>query len=283
MSATAAPPDLKITPRDVAFGRGQQHPRWWLGGDPVATAFFNALSLTFPQGEAFFVKSVRRYLDELPEPLRSQVADFAQQEAYHSREHLAFNRQVSGAGYDTRAIDDFIREDIRIAREESAEVNLAVTAALEHFTAILARALLSDERHFADCAREIRRLWKWHSIEEIEHKGVAFDTFHYVTRKLPPIQRWIFRVLVMRRVTSDFWSERVRDLHVLFQQDGIDTRKTWRRLVTFLLLRPGLLRQILIPYLRWYLPGFHPWSHDDRALAAKVESELMLSGTARAA
>jgi predicted metal-dependent hydrolase len=208
------------------------------------------------------------------------VADFSQQEAYHSREHLAFNRQVSSAGYETRAIDDFIREDIRIAREHTWEVNLAATAALEHFTAILARALLSDERHLKDCPPEIRHLWTWHALEEIEHKGVAFDTFRDVTRTLPPLQRWVFRVLVMLRVTSDFWRERVRDLHLLFQQDGIDTRKTWRRLVTYLFLRPGLLRQVLIPYLSWYLPGFHPWRHDDRALAA---SALLSSGVARAA
>lgn len=283
MSASAAPPDLTITPRDIAFGRGQQNPRWWHGGDPVATAVFNALSLTFPQGEAFFVQSVRHYLDELPEPLRSQAADFAQQEAYHSREHMAFNRQVSGAGYETRAIDDLIREDIRIAKEQPPEVNLASTAALEHFTAILAHALLSDAGHFKDCAPEIRRLWQWHALEEIEHKGVAFDTFRHVTRDLPPRRRWIFRVLVMLRVTSDFWNERVRDLHLLFQQDGIDTPRTWRRLAAYLFLRPGLLRQILIPYLSWYLPGFHPWNHDDRRLAAEVESALMSGGAARAA
>ena len=280
MSATA---DLTITPRDIAFGRGQHHPRWWHGGDPVATAVFNALSLTFPQGESYFVQSVRHYLDELPEPLRSQVADFAQQEAYHSREHLAFNRQVSGAGYDTRAIDDLIREDIRIAKDQPPEVHLASTAALEHFTAILAHALLSDERHLRECPREIRRLWTWHALEEIEHKGVAFDTFDYVTRALPPSQRWVFRALVMLRVTSDFWRERVRDLHLLFQQDGIDTRKTWRSLAVFLFLKPGLLRQILVPYLSWYLPGFHPWRHDNRALAARVESALLSSGVARAA
>ena len=120
-------------------------------------------------------------------------------------------------------------------------------------------------------------------MEEIEHKGVAFDTFDYVTRTLPPSQRWVFRVLVMLRVTSDFWRERVRDLHLLFQQDGIDTRKTWRGLAVFLFLRPGLLRQILIPYLSWYLPGFHPWRHDNRALAARVESALISSAVARAA
>ncbi len=97
MRAFGGPADLEIKPRNVEFGRGVNYERWWCGGDPVVTAFFNALSLTFPQGESFFVNSVRRYLPELSEPLRGQVEEFAQQEAYHSREHMAFNRQVAAA------------------------------------------------------------------------------------------------------------------------------------------------------------------------------------------
>ena len=49
-SSTKPPADLTITPRDRRFGRGQTQSRWWLGGDPIATAFYNALSVTFPRG-----------------------------------------------------------------------------------------------------------------------------------------------------------------------------------------------------------------------------------------
>ncbi|MDR3507089.1 MAG: metal-dependent hydrolase [Caulobacteraceae bacterium] len=282
MSTPTAPSDLKIKPRDIAFGRGVKNARWWHGGDPIATNFFNALSLTFPQGEAYFVQSVRHFLNDLPQPLRGQVEDFAQQEAYHSREHMAFNRQVSDAGYEVRQIDALIREDIRQTKDLEPEVHLAATAALEHFTAMLAHAWLKDERHFKDCPPDIARLWQWHSIEEIEHKGVAFDTFMYVTRDLSPFKRWLFRVAVMAQVTRDFTRERVRDLHLLFQQDGIDTPKTWRRLAGFLLFRPGLISQVFLPYLSFYLPGFHPWGHDDRKLAAKMEQKLQLNPVAQA-
>ncbi|WP_374571205.1 metal-dependent hydrolase [Phenylobacterium sp.] len=283
MSTTATPRDLQITPRDLAFGRGQESERWWHGGDPVATAFYNALSLTFPQGEAYFVQSVRHFLDQAPEPLRGQIADFTQQEAFHSREHMAFNRQVAAAGYETRRIDELIREDIRQTKHEPPEVHVAATAALEHFTAMLAHAWLADERHFEGCPEEIRRLWRWHSVEEIEHKGVAFDTFMHATRELPAYKRWFFRVAVMAQVTRDFWKERKRDIGLLFQQDGIDTPKTWRRLTAYLFLRPGLLRQVFLPYLTYYLPGFHPWRHDDRELAARVERALGLDAAGQPA
>lgn len=276
MTAVTAPADLTIRPRNLAFGRGQSNPRWWHGGDPIATTFYNALSLTFPTGEAFFVQSVRHYINEVPEPLRSQVADFAQQEAYHSREHMAFNRQVANAGYETKALEQLIREDMLPTKDLPPEVNLAATAALEHFTAVLAHAWLSDERHFKGCPPEIRRLWLWHSLEEVEHKGVAFDTFMHVTRDLSPFKRWMFRVMVMLQVTGDFWRERIRDFHLLFQQDGIDTPATMRRLWAYLLFKPGAIRQVFLPYLTYYLPGFHPWKHDDRKLAARVERELKL-------
>ena len=61
MTREVTPSDLTITPRDRRFGRGEQTKRWWNGGDPIATALYNALSATFPKGEAFFVTSVREF------------------------------------------------------------------------------------------------------------------------------------------------------------------------------------------------------------------------------
>lgn len=264
---------VSINPRDISFPR-PGYERWWHGGDPVASTIYNALSLSFPQGEAYFVRSVRHYLDELPEPLRSQVEAFAQQEAYHSREHMALNRQVSDAGYEIKEIEALIREDELKTRDLPPEVHVASTAALEHFTAMLAHALLADERHLRGCPDHIGRLWRWHSIEEIEHKAVAFDTLMYVTRDLSPLKRWWFRVMVMWQITLDFLKERKRDIGLLLRQDGLDTPRTWRKILIFLVLKPGLLRKILIPYLWYYLPGFHPWRHDDRALAASAENHL---------
>src|SRR3546814_13906086 len=74
--------------------------RWWHGGEPGRTAFYNALSSTFPVGERFFMSAVRHYRDDAPEPLREQIDDFIFQESTHSREHIFFNRQARDAGYD---------------------------------------------------------------------------------------------------------------------------------------------------------------------------------------
>ncbi|MFP5449571.1 MAG: metal-dependent hydrolase, partial [Alphaproteobacteria bacterium] len=50
----------------------------------VATAVFNALSLTFPDGERLFMDAVRHYRDRVSGKLAEDVRGFIAQEAIHS-------------------------------------------------------------------------------------------------------------------------------------------------------------------------------------------------------
>src|SRR5438128_3476260 len=110
MTATIlpTPADLSITPRDRRFGRDAATPRLWHGGRVEATAIYNALSTTFPSGEAYFVESVRRFRDGAPPKLAAEIKAFTTQEAIHSREHDAFNRRAVDAGYDLAKLEDQI-------------------------------------------------------------------------------------------------------------------------------------------------------------------------------
>ncbi len=99
MSRTRTPAELAINKRDWKFGRGTATRRWWHGGDPGRTAFYNALSATFPVGEKFFMTAIRPYRDGTAQPLTGQIDDYMYQEAVHSREHEFFNRQARAAGY----------------------------------------------------------------------------------------------------------------------------------------------------------------------------------------
>src|ERR1041385_4443270 len=144
MAETQTPADLAIHPRDIAFGRGSPPSRWWLAGDPIATAFFNALSASFPQGERFFMDAVRPYRDVADPKLREQIAAFLAQEAVHSREHLVFNKNVGEHGYDFAPIDNYLKSRFDFGRKLPLLNQLCATIALEHFTAILAHALLSQ-------------------------------------------------------------------------------------------------------------------------------------------
>lgn len=274
MATVATPADLTITSRNLNVARDAVNPRWWHGGDPVATAFFNALSATFPQGETFFIEAVRRFRDQVEPRLQEQIALFVQQEAMHTREHVAFNRLIKSAGYDTAAMDAYTRQRIDIARARHPVAQLAVTVALEHFTAIMAHSLLTEPDPLPGAPRDVVKLWQWHAIEEIEHKGVAFDTYLSATRNLSGLRRWTIRCQVMLLIGFQFWRSNFRHMADFFRQDGINTPRTWWKVMRFLLVRPGMLRKIFRPYLSFYRSDFHPWLHDDRSLIAAVEREL---------
>lgn len=274
-----ASPDIAITVRDRRFADAMRA-RWWLAGDPVATAWHNALSATFPRGEAFFIESVRACREGAPPRLEAEIRAFIRQEVNHTREHLAFNRLAEGAGYDLSRIDARVAELIGQTKGRPPAVNVAITMALEHFTAMFAHEFLARPAHFAGAEPEAAALWRWHAVEEIEHKAVACDTFRHATRAWPARRRWLVRALTMELVTRKFLHNRWVDALDLLAQDGITRWRARARLLHYLLVRPGVLRRIFPAWLGYFRPGFHPWHHDDRALIAAAEDSGQGRGTA---
>jgi len=277
MTDTTSPSDLQITPRDLRIDREAQTPRWWMGGDPVGTAVMNALSLTFPDGERFFIQAVRRFETDCPDALRAQVRAFVAQEGAHTREHIAFNDLTRRSGYDVTEAEAFVERRMNIARGRPHLAQLAGTVALEHFTAVFAHALLARTELLADAPPELAKLWRWHAIEEIEHKAVAYDVFMHAIRDLSPIKRWAFRRRAMIMTTLLFTRTVRRTARMLLKQDGITGLNARWRLFQWLWLKPGLYRMITRDYLAFYRPGFHPWQSDERGLIDRAEADLDLN------
>ena len=275
------PADLTITPRDRKFDRGALTDRLWHGGSVEATAIYNALSSTFPVGEAFFVESVRAFREGAPPKLAAEIKAFTTQEAIHSREHDAFNRRASDAGYDLSELEAQVDRRLDITRTKPPIVSLAATMALEHFTAILAHELLKDPRHLAQADREAADLWRWHACEEIEHKGVAYDTWLYATRNWPRRKRWNVKTKVMLFVTRNFVVDRTAGALELMRQDGVTGFAAWSRLLWYLWIRPGMFRKIGAAWFKFFLPGFHPWNEDDRELLRRYEASSVAAPAPR--
>ena len=267
------PADLTITPRDRRFGRNAPQDRWWLGGDPIATAFYNALSITFPRGEAFFIESVKAFRDGAPEKLAREIRAFIQQEVMHTREHVSFNKRVADAGYDISGLEQKVAESLELTKNRPQILNLAVTMALEHYTAIMATLMITDKNLWSGADPEQIALWKWHAMEEIEHKGVAYDTWLHATRDWTRWKRWKVKSIMMLLVTRNFWINRYKGVITLLQQDGITGAKAHLGTLWFLFGGPGAIRKLILPWATFFLPGFHPWNHDDRNLINVVESE----------
>ena len=269
---SVTPADLTITPRDRRFGRDEATPRWWHGGNPYASALYNALSATFPIGEAFFVESVRAFRDGVPPGLAEDIKNFTTQEVIHSREHLAFNRRAADAGYDLTALEARVAARLELLRGKPPIASLAATMALEHFTAILAHALLAEARHLAGADPATAELWRWHASEEIEHKGVAYDTWLHATNAWPRAKRWKVKARVMLLVTRNFIIDRTAGALELLRQDGITGLKAWANLLWYMWIAPGMMRKIAGAWAAYFMPGFHPWNEDDRSLIRDYEA-----------
>ncbi|MCZ8019809.1 metal-dependent hydrolase [Novosphingobium sp.] len=272
--AGPTPADLTITVRDERFGRDQKPGRWWLNNDPVATAWHNALSATFPRGEAFFIEAVKAHREGAGPKLEAEIRAFIKQEINHTREHIAFNRAAVDAGYDLDAIDQRVAANLELTKDRPAILNLAVTMALEHYTAMMAQEFLANPQHFAGAEPETAAMWRWHAVEEIEHKGVAYDTWLHATKDWTRYRRWKVKSLMMLIVTTNFIRNRWQDTIELLKQDGLTGWKVKAKLAWYLVGTPGVLRRIFPAWCSYFLPGFHPWNHDDRALISKHDSEF---------
>ena len=273
------PADLTITPRDRKFERGELSHRLWHGGRVEATAIYNALSTTFPSGEAFFVESVRAFREGAPPKLAEEIKGFTTQEAIHSREHAAFNRRAADSGYDLTRLEAQVEYRLGVTKSKPPIVSLAATMALEHFTAILAHELLKDPRHLADADKDAADLWRWHACEEIEHKGVAYDTWLHATRRWPRSKRWKVKAKVMLYVTRNFVVDRTAGALELMRQDNVTGMRAWARLIWYLWISPGMFRKIGVAWFKFFLPGFHPWDVDDRHLLRDYEASAAATAT----
>ena len=120
--AGPTPADLTITVRDQRFGRDKKPGRWWLNNDPVATAWHNALSATFPRGEAFFIEAVKAHREGASPKLEAEIRAFVKQEINHTREHIAFNRAAVEAGYDLDFIDQRVAANLELHRDDGAGI-----------------------------------------------------------------------------------------------------------------------------------------------------------------
>ena len=268
------PADHRITVRDSRFGRDRDMRHWWCNGDPVATAWMNALSAAFPRGEAQFIEAVKAFREGVPPKLEREIRAFVQQEVNHSREHIAFNRAAVEAGYDLSGVDARVEDLISRNSDNPKIVQLAATMAMEHYTAMFSHVFLSNPGLIFDADVPQADIWRWHAIEEIEHKAVAYDTYLFATRDWPRLRRWAMKASVMMLVTRNFVRQRYVDSLDLLAQDGITGWRARWQLTWYMFGSPGIMRRIFPAWLAYFMPGFHPWKRDDRALIRRYESEF---------
>lgn len=244
----------------------------WFAGDPFFTHLVNAMSLTFPLGERFFVDSVKRYKGEPAlAGMEAEIAAFIGQEAHHGQAHESFNAWMLDGHPDRAALEGLVRDTLGTVRAELSPLEqLAVTCALEHFTAVMAELLLEDETLRTAMQSEVLRLLSWHAIEETEHKAVAFDVYRALGGT------YVMRARIMLLTTLSFIGTLVSLQRTLLGGRHESRLGVLRALGS---ATPWLTR-IARGYLAYFRPSFHPWDRDPAAALDRARAELALDKAA---
>jgi predicted metal-dependent hydrolase len=271
---TPLPPDQAVPIRDVHLEHAfADVPKYFADGDIVMSHMFAVLSATFPDGESYFVRSVAavrgRITDEV---LANDIEGFIGQEWMHGREHRAFNAHLAELGYPTRGIERYTDRAFRLfERIDNSRVHVAVTAALEHYTATLAEMLLTDPDARTVFEHDaVRRLFLWHSLEEAEHKAVAFDTYRHVAGS----ER--MRRLTMTAVHVDFLLELVVMTAISVSLDPVAQRHPMRTLrsAARLTWSPFASAKAARQLIQYHRRAFHLNDRDPSELVARWRNEL---------
>lgn len=264
-----------------------QVPHYWANHDAGLTHFMTALSALFPDGEQFFVDSVRAVRKDpklAAQAMQKEISAFIGQEAMHSKEHDAFNRSAEKYGHDVehlehltgKVIDFGTRTALKLLRPfgyTKEMIGLTGTCALEHFTSTIAAELLTNPEIQAMFKDEtMYKLWMWHAVEENEHKAVAFDV--YETMYGNGIKAYAMRniamviAMVMIFFTQSYFTAR------LLKDDGKLTWKDSKYMLKFMYGRKGFMMRQLPELLTFFRPKFHPNDTDTTELLAIWKQKL---------
>lgn len=252
---------VPIVPREkLDFGLDGDIPRFWMDNDAFKTRFFDAMSTLFPQGEKFFITSVREFKDEVTDPkLQTEVRDFTRQEAQHSLIHRQFNDRLAAQGVDIASIDRQLAEHFfeRLPKFTSRFQRLSATAAFEHLTAMMCTCFFERRELLETSDPRVRAMYAWHAVEEVEHKAVAFDVLTQVAKV-----SYFRRVFSMLLVSIGFPITVMLIMNHMLQVDGFgrwQRTKMWLKGLWWFHKPGGLFWNTWGYYLAYFKPGFHPW------------------------
>lgn len=257
-----------IPPRNIKVSVNPAHIDHYYNNNPYITTFWNCLSLLFPQGEKFFVDSVKHYRGQISDKkLLAEISGFIGQESFHTREHLSINDIIQSSGVDTDVFDADLKFILDIARKLPNSWQLAATCALEHYTGIMGHQLLENHDHNKSILYDYHKLWIWHAIEECEHKAVSFDVYSKVSNS------YLLRIVIMLAATIVFFAVVANFyLRMLWQK-----RLTNPIMLLDAVLYLGNLFKDLVPnYFEYFKPSFHPLFEDSSILIAQWSFKLGL-------
>lgn len=265
------PEDVKVKFRRMKFDfEDRGFDKFWAGGSPFKSLFWSALSASFPPGEKYFIDSARAFKKDVADDpqLTEEISEFCKQEGHHTYQHIKFNDANRGHGLDMDTCQARYARPLDRSRERLDPMEmLAVSMALEHFTAGFAKQYLNNPKMSEGADPGVRALWAWHAAEEAEHKATCFDLYQrmgggYFRRVIVMPAAWFLLVAItVRNVLTLLRKE--RQLHnVPDIAGGLWYLFGWR----------GLISSMLPQFFAYFRPGYHPWAVDDSGLIARWQA-----------
>lgn len=258
MNNRISDPDRIIPRENIDFGLDTSIPRYWYANDPYKTRVMDGMQLYFPEGERYFITSVRPFREQISDPiLAKHVKDFTRQEGQHGIAHTHFNQLLRDQGM---PVDEMLamqkkRNNFWLTRF-SQEFNLALTGAFEHFTALLAEGFFSRKQVMEGADPRVKALFAWHAIEEMEHKAVVFNVMTTVAKV-----GYLKRSAAMIYATLEMTFETYRSTDVLLKADGfswLERKRMFFAHLPWMYGRNGVFSSFSGMILAYLKPGFHP-------------------------
>ena len=252
----------EIKPRRMAFDTTTPMNKFAFRNNSLISTFFYALSALFPDGERFFIHSVRNYRDDIKnDEMKEQIRGFIGQEAHHGVSHEALNKAIENMGFPMTSIVGRLHKRVAFLKSLSRERQLAMTVAMEHFTASLAEFLLKNPEILDDADPVVRKMLLWHAVEEIEHKAVAFDVYReFVNDEFMRKRVMVFAMMSLfsRLAMYQVW--------LLRSQRHFPSWREWKEAAVFFWGKKGVLRDNMRGLSLFFRTGFHPWDIDQNYL-----------------
>ena len=273
-NSTRLPASFPVHRMDYNF---ENTPKYWCANDPAMTHYFTGLSTLFPEGESYFVRSVRALREhaKLNEALDREISAFIGQEAMHSKEHHAFHISAQQHGLNPESLEKITGIVLKgLEKVFSKKWNLLVTVGLEHYTAVLVVSMMETVNEYMT-DKTIRDLWLWHSVEETEHKAVAFDLYEYLygnglNAYLPRVTIFTLSLILITGLST------IYQIVLMKRDKQLSNLKTWQNFFNFAAKQ---YKTFIPKFFEYYRYDFHPNQTNEKNLVATTKIKLGIKDT----
>ena len=273
-NSTRLPASFPVRRMDYNF---ENTPKYWCANDPAMTHYFTGLSTLFPEGESYFVRSVRALREhaKLNEGLDREISAFIGQEAMHSKEHHAFHISAQQHGMNPESLEKVTGIVLKgLEKVFSKKWNLLVTVGLEHYTAVLVVSMMETVNEYMT-DKTIRDLWLWHSVEETEHKAVAFDLYEYLygnglNAYLPRVTIFTLSLILITGLST------IYQIVLMKRDKQLSNLKTWQNFFNFAAKQ---YKTFIPKFFEYYRYDFHPNQTNEKNLVATTKIKLGIKDT----